>query len=232
MSRLKFRDEGESHNFWQNYTDLMSGFLIVFIIASLAAYSEYKGRVDMFTEAGAEKSNIKDVVVTAEIYKKIKSFEVAKNNLNKRFIKYNSTFKRFECSVPVQFDPNSDVIPEKYKKDLVSAGEELIQTLQVSSEDMKNQIGFTIVIEGRAAKPWNMQSPNVEQQKYAEELSYRRSRNLFHLWQGNGVIAKMEAENCNIFITGSGYGGRFRYTGKDEDKNKTFIIQVTPYIKN
>ena len=68
MSRLKFRDEGESHNFWQNYTDLMSGFLIVFIIASLAAYSEYKGWVDMFTEAGVEKSNIKDVVVTALYY--------------------------------------------------------------------------------------------------------------------------------------------------------------------
>lgn len=42
MSRLSFREDGEEHNFWQNYTDLMSGFLIVFIITSLVAYGSYK----------------------------------------------------------------------------------------------------------------------------------------------------------------------------------------------
>ena len=35
MSRLNFKNEGDEHNFWQNYTDLMSGFLVVFIITSL-----------------------------------------------------------------------------------------------------------------------------------------------------------------------------------------------------
>ena len=28
MSKINFKEEGEQHNFWQNYTDLMSGFLI------------------------------------------------------------------------------------------------------------------------------------------------------------------------------------------------------------
>ena len=28
MSRISFRENGEEHNFWQNYNDLMSGFLM------------------------------------------------------------------------------------------------------------------------------------------------------------------------------------------------------------
>ena len=39
MRRLTFHNDGEEHNFWQNYTDLMSGFLIVFIIARLFIFS-------------------------------------------------------------------------------------------------------------------------------------------------------------------------------------------------
>lgn len=35
MKRLFGKPEGEEHNFWMSYTDLMSGFLIVFIIASV-----------------------------------------------------------------------------------------------------------------------------------------------------------------------------------------------------
>ena len=38
MSKLNFKNEGDEHNFWQNYTDLMSGFLVVFIITSLVAW--------------------------------------------------------------------------------------------------------------------------------------------------------------------------------------------------
>ena len=35
MKRLFKKDHGEEHNFWMSYTDLLSGFLIVFIVASL-----------------------------------------------------------------------------------------------------------------------------------------------------------------------------------------------------
>lgn len=41
MSKLNFKNEGDEHNFWQNYTDLMSGFLVVFIITSLVAWYGY-----------------------------------------------------------------------------------------------------------------------------------------------------------------------------------------------
>ena len=41
MSKLNFKNEGDEHNFWQNYTDLMSGFLVVFIITRLVAWYGY-----------------------------------------------------------------------------------------------------------------------------------------------------------------------------------------------
>ena len=35
MKNIFKKNKGEEHDFWMSYTDLMSGFLIVFIIASL-----------------------------------------------------------------------------------------------------------------------------------------------------------------------------------------------------
>lgn len=39
MRRFFKKNEGEDHDFWLSYTDLMSGFLIVFIIASIIYYN-------------------------------------------------------------------------------------------------------------------------------------------------------------------------------------------------
>lgn len=81
MSRIQFRETGEEHNFWQNYTDLMSGFLIVFIIASLVAYGSYKVYVDLYHSKGITEGNINDIVVNAELYKKIREFQDAQKLL-------------------------------------------------------------------------------------------------------------------------------------------------------
>ena len=72
MKKIKFRENGEEHNFWQNYTDLMSGFLIVFIIASLVAYNKYKGYVELYYGVGVTEANINDIVVNAKLYKKLR----------------------------------------------------------------------------------------------------------------------------------------------------------------
>lgn len=42
MKTFLKKDPGEEHNFWMSYTDLMSGFLIVFIIASVVATRDYQ----------------------------------------------------------------------------------------------------------------------------------------------------------------------------------------------
>ena len=41
MKKLFKKDSGEEHNFWMSYTDLMSGFLVVFIILSAILFNYF-----------------------------------------------------------------------------------------------------------------------------------------------------------------------------------------------
>ena len=122
MKKIKFRENGEEHNFWQNYTDLMSGFLIVFIIASLVAYNKYKGYVELYYGVGVTEANINDIVVNAKLYKQIKEFQEAQNQLQSKYFAYNSKYDRFECTVDVLFKPEDPVIPDVNKAELIAGG--------------------------------------------------------------------------------------------------------------
>lgn len=231
MSRISFRDNGEEHNFWQNYTDLMSGFLIVFIISSLVAYGSYKVYVDLYHNAGVTESNIHDIVVNAELYKKIKEFQDAQDSLKQKYFKYNKKYKRFECTVDVRFLPNSPVIPTQNYAQLVEAGKEIEKI--ISNFQNSTNISFKVIIEGRAARSHNDPNPNEASRAYAARLSYERARNLHLFWKKRGLLTNIENENGEVYISGSGFDGKGRYTGygkNGEDRNKTFIIQIIPYI--
>lgn len=48
MKHLLGKDKGEDHDFWMSYTDLMSGFLVIFIIAAIVYYIQNKRILDAF----------------------------------------------------------------------------------------------------------------------------------------------------------------------------------------
>lgn len=48
MNKLFRKSYGENHNFWMSYTDLMSGFLVVFIIISIVMYNHYSSQKDKY----------------------------------------------------------------------------------------------------------------------------------------------------------------------------------------
>ena len=231
MSRISFKEDGEEHNFWQNYTDLMSGFLIVFIITSLVAYGSYKVYVDLYHSKGITESNINDIVVNANLYKKIREFQEAQKSINQKYFKYNDKFQRFECTVDVTFLPESPVIPVQCYNELEAAGKEIEEIVDKFKESAN--VSFKIVIEGRAARSHNNPNPTSAQRAYAARLSYERARNLHLFWKSKGLMKNIEDQNGEVFISGSGFEGKGRYTGygaNGEDKNKTFIIQIIPYI--
>lgn len=231
MSRFSFKEEGEEHNFWQNYTDLMSGFLIVFIITSLIAYGSYKVYVDLYHSKGITEGNINDIVVNAELYKKIKDFQDAQKSISRKYFRYNDKFKRFECTVDVMFQPESPVIPTECYNELEAAGKEIEDIINEFKES--TNVSFKIVIEGRAARSFNAPNPTPSHMAYAARLSYERARNLHLFWKSKGLMKNIENQNGEVFISGSGFEGKGRYTGygpNGEDKNKTFIIQIIPYI--
>ncbi len=223
MGRISFKDNGEEHNFWQNYTDLMSGFLIVFIIASLSAYGSYRITIE----------KLDSIKVTAELYEKIQKLQEAQDSLNSKYFVYNKEYQRFECKVDVEFTSESSTIPEGKKRDLINAGKELMKIID-KFKGSKN-ISFKVVIEGRAAKKHDNPYPTQRNKDYAAKLSYERARNLYLLWKGNGLLTSIEGKDGNgeVFVCGSGFEGKGRYSGygvNGEDRNKTFIIQIIPYI--
>ena len=245
MGRLNFRDNGEEHNFWQNYTDLMSGFLIVFIITSLVAYVGYKSFVDIFTETSNGEVTVQDVIVNHKLYKKIREFQIVSRSLGNQsqYFQYNEEFKRFECSIDVQFDAGQSIIKQQYVDPLTAAGKELERLVKDFQQKSEN-IAFKVIIDGRAAnnqnthvndgKPWKEGDATW---RNMEVVSYERARAVRELWQKKGIFADTEAlSNVDVIISGSGFGGKGRYTQKKgvkedlEAKNKTFIIQIIPYI--
>lgn len=54
MNKLFKKDSGEEHNFWMSYTDLMSGFLVVFIILSAILFNHFTQKSNE-TDAAKEK---------------------------------------------------------------------------------------------------------------------------------------------------------------------------------
>lgn len=230
MSRISFRDNGEEHNFWQNYTDLMSGFLIVFIITSLIAYGSYKVYVDLYHTKGITEANINDIVINAELYKKIREFQDAQKSISRKYFKYNEKYQRFECTVDVAFQRDSFNIKKEYHIDLIEAGKEIENIIDQFKESAN--VSFKVVIEGRAAQEHNT-NPSDAQKSYAAGLSFKRAYSLYSFWKEKRLLKNIEEQNGEIFISGSGYGGKGRYKGfgpNGEDKNKTFIIQIIPYI--
>ena len=122
---------------------------------------------------------------------------------------------------------------------MINAGNELEDIIEKFNQSVN--VAFKVVIEGRAARHLNYPTKIENEQadargwKDAETLSYNRARSLYALWQENGILKDVEKINGEVFISGSGFGGQGRYSGygpDGEDKNKTFIIQIIPYIKH
>lgn len=256
MRRLNLHNDGEEHNFWQNYTDLMSGFLIVFIIASLVAYSSYKIYVDLYHEKGITEANINDIIINADLYEKIRQFQDAQKSLNSQYFRYNEQYKRFECKIDVQFTANDfENIRPEYIEDLKNAGVELDSILTKFTET--TGVMFKVIVEGRLANDlkngganWVTPESNPKAWKAAMENSYKRALTVVELWRSNGILSNLlyndpakSAAKVNtshnytgeLFVSGSGFGGQHRYKFSPQDpegenRNKTFIIQIIPYI--
>ena len=120
MKKLFKKDSGEEHNFWMSYTDLMSGFLVVFIILSAilfnhftkkaeeaeAARVKYDELIEKYNKAIYELENSgRDIdsclVVNSKLKSQVDSLtyivdSLRKNDLKNLITEYQSIFER--CS--------------------------------------------------------------------------------------------------------------------------------------
>lgn len=252
MKRMSFREDEESHNFWQNYTDLLAGLLIVFIIIAVSATTFYKESAKNQTEVVILRNqldslknvldidgDINDTIVNKiiedrNLVKRLEAFSSVLRNIDNTssYFSYNKEHDRIECTIDGElFNPNSCKIHEDKEDILREAGDELDRIMRGMNDSL---IGMKVIIDGRVAKyldedhvKANNTEPNPED---AAKLSYQRAKALYDFWKKDGLLSSIE-ENGEIFFSGSGYGGKGRYTGIEEDLNKRFIIEIIPYIK-
>ena len=203
------RASGEMHNFWQNYTDLMSGLMIIFLIASVG------------------------YVVSKDDSRKIKAIISAQKELadNSKYFSYNENYNRFECTIDVNFiaysitrnEKESSVIPEQDRSELINAGREL--RIFIDEQRAKyDGIDFEIIIDGRAQEGKKKRKISKSDLQTINELSYLRALSLYSLWEENKLFNN---KIDNIHAAGSGFGG----VGRNPGQNRTFIISIIPFIK-
>ena len=245
MGRLQFKDNGEEHNSYQSYTDLMSGFLIVFMIASIVAIVIYKNKVSEYQAVidwrkryektvefieGNGGITSGDIKVTFELSLAIDALRHAQEQINNKYIEYDAEHNMFRVMKYVDFDYQNPKIPEKDKQDLIDIGRS-IQGIVAQFKD-NQYIGFKIIIDGRIGEGESETIPGSQR-----NLSYNRALNLFNLWVDNNLIyltydsahqsADVMLSDKNVIVSGSGLGGDGRVPGK----NRTCVIQIIPYIK-
>lgn len=93
MRQLFKKDKGEEHNFWMSYTDLLSGFLIVFIIIGVVAYKNLSKTREEYDKL----CKILKIENPDSLKNYISSLEevvdsINKSNLKNRIYEYNEIF--------------------------------------------------------------------------------------------------------------------------------------------
>lgn len=203
--------------FWVSYSDLMTSLFFIMLVLFVLVFSIMRYQQEKLKIELAE-------------YKKVEEIKKALNNLNEDYFRFDSINKRHELRVDVLFPSWEYEIPEYIKDELFNAGQELknvVENVQ-SDEDIK----YLIIIEGMAAKAmmkhelWKNTDPDYIERTYL--LSYNRSKALYEFWKESGIY--FDEDIYEIIIAGSGWFGAGRYTGKEEGKNKRFLIQIIPKV--
>jgi outer membrane protein OmpA-like peptidoglycan-associated protein len=205
----------QANVFWASYADLMTALFIVMLTLFILSYR-------LFTERQSE------LQVMAAQYQKIREIETALSALEGEYFQFDSVNKRHELLVPIEFRPAQATILPEYHERLREAGKVLTNTIKNIETDQP--VKYIVVIEGMAARypagdPRNTRSDVIAETYW---LSYQRALALYQFWESQGVT--FDKTIIEVVIAGSGFFGAGRYTGREEAKNKRFLIQVIPKV--
>lgn len=150
MKKLFKKDSGEEHNFWMSYTDLMSGFLVVFIILSAILFNhftkkskeaedskiKYDSLIVKYNNAISELENSgRDIdsclVANAKLKTRADSLtfvidSLRKNDMKNLITQYRSVFI---------YDPNIKVTIDTHRGSIILTHQNTSKDLFVSGKD-------------------------------------------------------------------------------------------------
>ncbi len=192
--------------FWISYGDIMTSLFFIMLVL----FGLYQLRVS----------------VSLNQLKEIKQIQLALENLDTKYFKFDDKNKRYKLITDVKFNSNSyDItdIPIEKRKIILEAGENIYQLMKKLNEENPT-INYLLIIEGNTQRALNN---HLLRPTDGYRLSYNRALSLMYYWQSNGLNFK-DLNNCELLIVGSGHFSKSRE--KNELENRKFTIQITPKI--
>ncbi|MFV0218391.1 hypothetical protein OBK16_12035 [Empedobacter falsenii] len=192
--------------FWISYGDIMTSLFFIMLVL----FGLYQLRVS------ASLNELKE----------IKQIQLALENLDSRYFKFDDKNKRYKLNTEVNFNSNSfDItdIPLEKRKLVLEAGKNIYELMEKLKDENPN-INYLLIIEGNTQR--SMKN-HLLRPTDGYRLSYNRALSLMYYWQTNGFDFK-RLENCELLIVGSGYFSKSREL--NEVENRKFTIQITPKI--
>lgn len=189
--------------FWPSFADLMTSLFFIMLVLYLLTYASLR----------------KQQKATQEQLRRIREVQRAVSALDKRYFRYDSTYKRFTLTRQISFPKSESVINDPSdRKYLIQVGFNIQRLIKDLHQKYRSgSISYMVIIEGMSSND-----------AYADnfELSYRRALALYRLWQSVGI--KLDASMCELQIAGSGTAGVGR--SAEEYQNQRFLIQIIPKI--
>lgn len=202
MRHIFKKNNGEEHNFWMSYTDLMSGFLIIFMLASIYMFNRYELEAEKF-ERVSQELNIKNpdslMVVIYELTSVVDSIKAS--NLKNQIERYKNVFpstdeievefntvrgsiilkhqnpeeELFESGKPYLYrEKTGEALPLKPYLDQIYVA--LVDTTMAIAKTHKN---VEIRIEGHTDPSWGTERGTKESYLKNLDLSSRRANTVY-----------------------------------------------------
>ncbi len=140
MKHIFGKDKGEDHDFWMSYTDLMSGFLVIFIIAAIVYYIQNKRILDAFDDRDPHEISVileeikaKGNMVNinkdfSDVFSGVDSIEIMPDSVGSiRFYPSNGADQMFERNKAIML-PNLETRINKIGKKFVRQAIDLKKT--------------------------------------------------------------------------------------------------------
>lgn len=242
-------DGNNNGSFWPSYVDIMTTLFAITLVLFAVSFSRFKVKEKQLQSLVDEYENIITVYSTVGSIDSTKYF-----GYNEQYLKHLFTVeveyqeKEFHIN-KLKLDLTNPEAANQKRKDIITAGNIIKKTIQKleTSDTIKNNIKFLVVIEGQASKVGF--NENAWANNYT--LSYLRAQYLNEFWEANGIDLSA-IPKCELIISGSGEGGvprvvpdekalrkaypnnkeYWEHWREEEGKNQRFLIHIVPVIGN
>lgn len=206
MKQLFNRQSNDDHNFWMSYTDLMSGFLIIFIIISVVMFKHDVDKKEKFNEwihvvDSLKGANLKNLIFEYEcIFKSNNDIYVNFDEIRGSIILTCVNKNRY------LFKSNSDQFESELKCYLDSIRKPLIEKTMALWKE-KRYKNVELRIEGHADPngKWPMRRGGNESFLYNLDLSSRRAYSVYRFLMDDAKLSNEQVRFMKMNMISVGY---------------------------